>query len=245
MSDKFQGVETASQIRYVGYYEQMKYRLGGQLPDPRPLTLKAIRIRGIKNIGLGNGNDFWFNITKGEKEQFFFWIGSQDLKVDFHSRSIESGLLRSLRLPKKLHRRLFGCRGPPRGLHPQLSDARRRHPVLVSNELENGAEALRKRPIFLLAPYGLRPRGRTQRGRRFTGLAEQRRRRCFRAEDETRRVGQSAQTQDVALFRRGLSSRSLLRRRRNIFDDLDDGLGRVLYERQRRSADASCMKERC
>lgn len=71
VSDKFQGVETASQIRYVGYYEQMKYRLGGQLPDPRPLTLKAIRIRGIKNIGLGNGNDFWFNITKGRSNQVF------------------------------------------------------------------------------------------------------------------------------------------------------------------------------
>lgn len=65
VSKKFQGVETPSQSRYVGYFEIMKNRLGGQLPAPRQLMLKEIHIRGMMYVGQGNGDDFWFTVNKG------------------------------------------------------------------------------------------------------------------------------------------------------------------------------------
>uniref|UniRef100_A0AAQ4RI99 Transmembrane phosphatase with tensin homology n=1 Tax=Gasterosteus aculeatus aculeatus TaxID=481459 RepID=A0AAQ4RI99_GASAC len=46
-SSKFQGVETPSQSRYVGYYEIMKNKFNRQLPPPRSLVIKSIRIHSI------------------------------------------------------------------------------------------------------------------------------------------------------------------------------------------------------
>ncbi|KAG7217230.1 hypothetical protein INR49_027774, partial [Caranx melampygus] len=56
-SSKFQGVETPSQSRYVGYYEIMKTRYGRQLPPPKSLKIKSIRIHSIAGVGKGDGSD--------------------------------------------------------------------------------------------------------------------------------------------------------------------------------------------
>merc|ERR1711981_1186257 len=70
VSTKFQGVETPSQSRYVGYFELMR-QSGGQLPGPRPLMITKITITGMMFVGKGNGDDFWFNIDRGRQNQVF------------------------------------------------------------------------------------------------------------------------------------------------------------------------------
>ncbi|XP_071780739.2 putative tyrosine-protein phosphatase TPTE [Centroberyx gerrardi] len=56
-SSKFQGVETPSQSRYVGYYEVMKTKFNRQLPPPQSLRIKSIRIHSIAGVGRGDGSD--------------------------------------------------------------------------------------------------------------------------------------------------------------------------------------------
>lgn len=61
-SCKFQGVETPSQSRYVGYYEIMKTKFNRQLPPPQSLKLKSIRIHSIAGVGKGDGSDLTVKI---------------------------------------------------------------------------------------------------------------------------------------------------------------------------------------
>ncbi|KAM6985377.1 putative tyrosine-protein phosphatase TPTE [Aplochiton taeniatus] len=56
-SSKFQGVETPSQSRYVGYYEVMKNKFNRQLPPPQSLRVKSLRIHSIAGVGRGDGSD--------------------------------------------------------------------------------------------------------------------------------------------------------------------------------------------
>ncbi|XP_053703201.1 putative tyrosine-protein phosphatase TPTE [Synchiropus splendidus] len=56
-SSKFQGVETPSQSRYVGYYEVMKTQFNRQLPPPRSLRIKSLRVHSIAGVGKGDGSD--------------------------------------------------------------------------------------------------------------------------------------------------------------------------------------------
>ena len=46
VSKKFQGVETPSQSRYVGYYEWVKNH-DRQLPPEVPVRLTEIKVRGL------------------------------------------------------------------------------------------------------------------------------------------------------------------------------------------------------
>ncbi|KAM4619880.1 putative tyrosine-protein phosphatase TPTE [Polymixia lowei] len=62
-SSKFQGVETPSQSRYVGYYEIMKTKFNRQLPPPQSLKIKSIRIHSIAGVGRGDGSDLKVKIT--------------------------------------------------------------------------------------------------------------------------------------------------------------------------------------
>ncbi|XP_041808217.1 putative tyrosine-protein phosphatase TPTE isoform X2 [Chelmon rostratus] len=61
-SSKFQGVETPSQSRYVGYYEIMKNKFNRQLPPPKSLRVKSIRIHSIAGVGKGDGSDLKMKI---------------------------------------------------------------------------------------------------------------------------------------------------------------------------------------
>uniref|UniRef100_A0A8C3DWB2 Uncharacterized protein n=2 Tax=Corvus moneduloides TaxID=1196302 RepID=A0A8C3DWB2_CORMO len=56
-STKFQGVETPSQSRYVGYYEILKNKYNLQLPPQRQLKIKNFKIHSIHGVGKGNGSD--------------------------------------------------------------------------------------------------------------------------------------------------------------------------------------------
>lgn len=61
-SCKFQGVETPSQSRYVGYYEMMKTKFNRQLPPPKSIKIKSIRIHSIAGVGRGDGSDLMVKI---------------------------------------------------------------------------------------------------------------------------------------------------------------------------------------
>ncbi len=64
VSKKFQGVETPSQSRYVGYYEIVKNNRR-ILPESVPVRLTEIIITGMMYIGNGTGSDFWVEIDQG------------------------------------------------------------------------------------------------------------------------------------------------------------------------------------
>ncbi|XP_052277815.1 phosphatidylinositol 3,4,5-trisphosphate 3-phosphatase TPTE2-like isoform X2 [Dreissena polymorpha] len=58
----FQGVETPSQSRYVGYFGIVKNKLNGRLPKVKYLKVTSLRINAIKGVGLGNGKDLKLEI---------------------------------------------------------------------------------------------------------------------------------------------------------------------------------------
>ncbi|XP_060764221.1 putative tyrosine-protein phosphatase TPTE isoform X1 [Neoarius graeffei] len=70
MSSKFQGVETPSQSRYVGYYEIMKNKYNRQLPPPKSLKIKSLRIHSIAGVGKGNGSDLKVRIIVKNEQVF-------------------------------------------------------------------------------------------------------------------------------------------------------------------------------
>lgn len=64
---KFQGVETPSQSRYVGYLEKVLKEHNGIIPLPRPLVLVSIKLKGIKGLGNGDGSDFRMEVIVNGK----------------------------------------------------------------------------------------------------------------------------------------------------------------------------------
>ncbi|XP_061478372.1 phosphatidylinositol 3,4,5-trisphosphate 3-phosphatase TPTE2-like isoform X2 [Rhineura floridana] len=72
-SSKFQGVETPSQNRYVGYYATMKFSYSLQLPPVRPLEIKNIKLYAIHGVGKGNGSDLRVKIIM-EKQVIFHCV---------------------------------------------------------------------------------------------------------------------------------------------------------------------------
>ncbi|CAF0993682.1 unnamed protein product [Rotaria sordida] len=59
---QYQGVETPSQTRYVGYYEKILHVYNHQMPPTKILKLKTIVIRGIASVGNGDGSDLFFTV---------------------------------------------------------------------------------------------------------------------------------------------------------------------------------------
>ncbi|CAD5114870.1 DgyrCDS3903 [Dimorphilus gyrociliatus] len=57
VGSKFQGVETPSQSRYVGYYATMKKLFNSQLPNHKQLILDKIIIKNIYTFGQMDGTD--------------------------------------------------------------------------------------------------------------------------------------------------------------------------------------------
>ncbi|XP_036360548.1 phosphatidylinositol 3,4,5-trisphosphate 3-phosphatase TPTE2-like isoform X1 [Octopus sinensis] len=62
----FQGVQTPSQSRYVGYFEKMKQDYNGKLPEKKELNLISIKITAIKGVGNGDGSDLSIEIRTAE-----------------------------------------------------------------------------------------------------------------------------------------------------------------------------------
>ena len=70
VSKKFQGVETPSQSRYVGYYEWVKNN-NKELPEETPVKITEIVIKGMMYMGAGDGTDFWMMIDQGRGNTVF------------------------------------------------------------------------------------------------------------------------------------------------------------------------------
>ncbi|XP_062340852.1 putative tyrosine-protein phosphatase TPTE isoform X1 [Osmerus eperlanus] len=102
-SSKFQGVETPSQSRYVGYYEVMKSKFNRQLPPPQSLKIKSIRIHSIAGVGKGNGSDLKVKIivrkelvfqcvcAKQENCKVFPDVGSNAVVISLQDGPVVSG----------------------------------------------------------------------------------------------------------------------------------------------------------
>lgn len=102
-SSKFQGVETPSQSRYVGYYEAMKTKFNRQLPPPQSLRVKSIRIHSIAGVGKGNGSDLKVKIivrkevvfqcvcAKQENCKVFPDMGSNAVVISLQDGPVVSG----------------------------------------------------------------------------------------------------------------------------------------------------------
>ena len=67
----FQGVETPSQSRYVGYFERMHLELGNRLPPPRALVLRRVELRGMAGVGSGDGSDLSLQVDVGRANQVY------------------------------------------------------------------------------------------------------------------------------------------------------------------------------
>ncbi|XP_065178138.1 phosphatidylinositol 3,4,5-trisphosphate 3-phosphatase TPTE2-like [Sycon ciliatum] len=59
---KYQGVQTPSQSRWVGYYDEYLHRLNRVLPTSYEYRVKTIKIYGINGIGAGDGQDLFLHI---------------------------------------------------------------------------------------------------------------------------------------------------------------------------------------
>lgn len=64
VSKQFQGVETASQIRYVTYFEKLR-NLRHIYPEKIWMKIERMKISGIRSIGEGDGSDLSFQIAMG------------------------------------------------------------------------------------------------------------------------------------------------------------------------------------
>ncbi|GAB1607276.1 phosphatidylinositol 3,4,5-trisphosphate 3-phosphatase TPTE2-like isoform X1 [Argonauta hians] len=62
----FQGVQTPSQSRYVGYFQKVKHVYNGKLPPKKKLNLISIKIVGIKGVGNGDGSDLSIEVQTSE-----------------------------------------------------------------------------------------------------------------------------------------------------------------------------------
>lgn len=60
--NSFQGVQTPTQARFVGYYDIITNKLSGIIPSVRTLRLKSVTIHSIHGVGNGDGSDLSMNI---------------------------------------------------------------------------------------------------------------------------------------------------------------------------------------
>ncbi|WAQ99181.1 TPTE2-like protein [Mya arenaria] len=89
----FQGVETPSQSRFVGYYEQVKKLYNCELPPKKELKITTFKIESIAGVGHGDGSDLSLELRAKFPKiydhcAFFFW---------FHTTFIEKNKLRLTR----------------------------------------------------------------------------------------------------------------------------------------------------
>ncbi|XP_067419157.1 phosphatidylinositol 3,4,5-trisphosphate 3-phosphatase TPTE2-like [Emydura macquarii macquarii] len=77
-SSKFQGVETPSQSRYVGYYETLKNKYNLKLPPEKLFKIKNIKIYSINGVGKGNGSDLRVQIIVKKRVVFHCVCATQE-----------------------------------------------------------------------------------------------------------------------------------------------------------------------
>jgi PTEN phosphatase family protein len=93
LASKFQGVETPSQARYVGYFaDWLQQSIGCVRPPPSTLTpitarllqLQRMRLVALIGVGIGDGSDLTCRIEVDRREQFMMDFGaSLNCLVDY------------------------------------------------------------------------------------------------------------------------------------------------------------------
>lgn len=83
---KFQGVETPSQSRYVEYFQEVKEKYDGVVPDEVPLKVIEIRIYKLSGVGQGTGTDFSCEVFEANTKVHEMDFGRQ-MNCQVHYRS--------------------------------------------------------------------------------------------------------------------------------------------------------------
>ncbi|XP_041116190.1 phosphatidylinositol 3,4,5-trisphosphate 3-phosphatase TPTE2-like [Polyodon spathula] len=99
MSSKFQGVETPSQSRYVGYYEILKKKYNRQLPPSKSLKIRSIRIHSITGVGKNNGSDLRLKIVVKKQNAFQCVCATQESCKLFFDAGSNSAVISLLECP--------------------------------------------------------------------------------------------------------------------------------------------------
>ncbi|XP_044936485.1 phosphatidylinositol 3,4,5-trisphosphate 3-phosphatase TPTE2-like isoform X2 [Mustela putorius furo] len=79
-SSKFQGVETPSQSRYVGYFADVKNIYNMTLPPRKTVKIEKIVIHSIHGVGKGNGTDLKVQIVM-QRQIIFFGSASKNCQI--------------------------------------------------------------------------------------------------------------------------------------------------------------------
>ncbi|XP_025852384.1 phosphatidylinositol 3,4,5-trisphosphate 3-phosphatase TPTE2-like [Vulpes vulpes] len=96
-STKFQGVETPSQNRYVGYFADVKNIYNMTLPPRKTLKIKKFIIYSIHGVGKGNGNDLKVQVIMQHKI-IFFCSASKNCQI-FHDVETDSVIIQLSNCP--------------------------------------------------------------------------------------------------------------------------------------------------
>ncbi|KAL5012170.1 hypothetical protein ScPMuIL_010721 [Solemya velum] len=97
----FQGVETPSQSRYVGYYEHVKKEMNGEVPPDRFVRISYIKIRAIEGVGNGDGSDLSMEVRLEGRLVFQCHFATQSncqVRHDPHKDTLDVRLLNCPRL---------------------------------------------------------------------------------------------------------------------------------------------------
>ncbi|XP_062050290.1 phosphatidylinositol 3,4,5-trisphosphate 3-phosphatase TPTE2-like isoform X34 [Lepus europaeus] len=97
ISSKFQGIETPSQSRYVGYFENVKNLYNWTLPPKKILTPYKIIISSIHNVGKGDGSDLKIQIAT-KQQTVFSCSSSKNCKI-FHDIETDRVIIELLNCP--------------------------------------------------------------------------------------------------------------------------------------------------
>ena len=86
VGEKFQGVETPSQSRYVEYFTRIMTQMSRNIPEPKVLRLKSIKISAVLSVGAGNGSDLSCTISENREQVFAMDFGQQtNCRTDYDS----------------------------------------------------------------------------------------------------------------------------------------------------------------
>ncbi|XP_060049499.1 phosphatidylinositol 3,4,5-trisphosphate 3-phosphatase TPTE2-like [Erinaceus europaeus] len=96
-SSKYQGVETPSQHRYVGYFADLKNMYSLNLPPRKLLFLRKIVIYSIHGVGNGNGTDLNLQIAMQQKT-FYLYSSLKNFRL-FHDVEADQIVIKPVNCP--------------------------------------------------------------------------------------------------------------------------------------------------
>lgn len=96
---KYQGVETPSQARYVGYFARVINELGGKIPPKREFNFKSINIEGIAKVGAGNGSDISCSMIIDRDEVYNMDFGTETNCTTFYNQAEDILIITPINCP--------------------------------------------------------------------------------------------------------------------------------------------------